>query len=240
MSLYRGHKSAPRFVTFGRDSAVGVERKLRIDGHQFLVAEHDHGVRRLAAREAVLPRILRGRQGIFKQPLQGDFAQGPSRLGPAQNAFECLGGLGHLLSGQLDGSELFLNLADLVAGVPEFVGHPGLSVGSQLAGNLSGILDGVLQGWSNAIQALRDALGDGFHLADALTLRGRYRLQVPAQITHLRFKGSALLPSLRTLQYEPKHQHRHNDHRANQNKIHSLSNSFPGNGILTLLALATF
>ena len=85
----------------------------------------------------------------------------------------------------LDFAELALNLADLVAGVFEFVGHLGLRVGSHLASDLGGVLDGFLQGGCDAIEALRDILGDGFQLSGALGLRRCNRLQVAAQLVHL-------------------------------------------------------
>ena len=131
-------------------------------------------------------------------------------------------------------AELPLNLADLIARVLEFVGHFGLRVGSHLAGNLGGVFDGVLQGGSDAIEALRDALGDGFQLSGAPGLRRGNGLEVAAQFTHLGFDGAALLAPLQALQSQPEHQDSYKNHAANQECVHSLSNSFMRNGLPTL------
>ncbi len=80
VSFDRYGKGAPRIVTLGSDPAVGIQRELGIDGHYFLVAKFNHHVRCLAARKAVLRGVLIGREGIFQQSLQRNFAQRASRF----------------------------------------------------------------------------------------------------------------------------------------------------------------
>jgi len=92
----------------------------------------------------------------------------------------------------------------------------------------------------DAIEALRDTLGDGFELSGTGGLRRRNRLQVAAQFVHLGFESRTLLAFLRTLQHKPEHQDRHENHDSNRDCAHSFSNSPTGNGLLTLLALEVF
>src|SRR5690349_23722029 len=75
VAFYSDSKSAPRFIAFGGDAAVGVQRELGIDSHQFFVAQKNHRVRGLAARKAVLRGVEAGRQGIFQQAFECDFAK---------------------------------------------------------------------------------------------------------------------------------------------------------------------
>ncbi len=234
MAFHRGGESAARFVALGADPAIGVQRKFRVNGHYFFVAELDHGVRCFSTGKAMLHLVLRARKGIFEQALEGHFAEGAARLSAAQNTFERLRGLGHLSPGLLDFAKLQLDLADLIAGVLELAGHFGLRVGSHLAGNLGGVPDGVLQGGGDTIEALRDTLGDRFQLSSARGLRRCDRLQVAAQFVHLGFDGAALLAVLQALQSQPDHQDGHKNNAANQECVHSLSDTNTGNGLLTL------
>ena len=162
MALYRSHEGPARFVALRTDSAISIQGKFRIDGHQFVVAEFDHGIRCFSAGKAVLHRVLRGGKGILEQAFERHFPQRATRLGATQNTFERLRGLGHLFTGLLHFAEQQLHLADLITRVLEFVSHLVLGVGSHLAGNLGGVFNGVLQGGGHAIETLRDALGDGF------------------------------------------------------------------------------
>src|SRR5882724_6227931 len=161
----------------------------------------------------------------------------PRDFAPPQDAFERLRRLRHLLSRKLDRSKLLLYLADLIASVFELVSHLRLRVGSHLAGDLGRIANGILQGRRDAIETLRDALGDSFQLAGAFGLRRRNRLQVTAQFVHLRFDCFALLPALGTLQNQPENQDRHKNHHADQGHVHSFSNASTKSRLLTLLAI---
>ena len=49
VAFNRDGESAPRFLALGTDSAISVERKFGINGHEFFVAKHDHGVSDFAA-----------------------------------------------------------------------------------------------------------------------------------------------------------------------------------------------
>jgi hypothetical protein len=56
-------------------------------------------------------------------------------------------------------------------------------------------------------------------------LRRGNGLEVAAQLVHLGFDGAALLAALQVLQSQPDHQERHENHNANQDSVHSFSNS---------------
>src|SRR2546430_5737643 len=105
MALYRSHEGPARFVALRTDSAIGIQRKFRIDGHQFVIAEFDHGIRCFSAGKAVLHRVLRRGKGILEQALERHFPQRPTRLGAPQNTFERLRGLGHLFTSLLRSEE---------------------------------------------------------------------------------------------------------------------------------------
>jgi hypothetical protein len=45
---------------------------------------------------------------------------------------------------------------------------------------------------------------------------------------------------LHGLQSQPNYQHGHEKHRTNQDYVHSFSNAYAGNGLLTLLVLLHF
>jgi hypothetical protein len=49
VALHGGDKRAARFVAFGGNAPVSVERKLGINGHQFFIAQKNHRVRSFAA-----------------------------------------------------------------------------------------------------------------------------------------------------------------------------------------------
>src|SRR5260370_33035531 len=101
MSFHRCSESSARFFALGADSAVGIERELGIDSHQFFVAQLDHRVRGFSARKTVLHRVLRAGKGIFEQALERDFTQGAEGLGTSQDAFYWLLSLRHLFPGLL-------------------------------------------------------------------------------------------------------------------------------------------
>jgi len=92
VALDGGGEGAAGFVAVGGDAAESVEGKLGIDGHEFFVAQEDDGVGGFAAGEAVLQGELRGRERVFEEALQGDFAEQAAGFRAAENVFKRLRG----------------------------------------------------------------------------------------------------------------------------------------------------
>jgi len=158
---------------------IGRERKLGIDGHQFLVTELDHGVGDFSAQKSgtAWPYWVEGRESSSKRS-RVTSPREPRDLAPPKMPSRVCAVWDICLPALLDFAELALNLDNLLAGVLQLVSHFALRVGSHLAGNLGGVLDGVLQGGSDAIEAESDAFGDGFQLSGTLGLRCGDGLQV--------------------------------------------------------------
>ena len=122
----------------------------------------------------------------------------------------------------------------MIARVLEFLGHAGLRVRGQLAGNLGGVLDGFLQGRGKAVEPLGNAFGDGFQLAGALGLGRGHGLQVAPQFVHLGFESFVFLAALQTLQSQPEDCQGHHDRYADEDSSHWFSKVMTGNGSFTL------
>ncbi len=199
VTLDGGGEGAAGLIAVGFDAAESVEGKLRVDGHEFFVAQEDDGIGGFSGGEAVLQRKLRGRKRIFEEALQGDFSEEAAGLGAAENVFDGLRGEGKAAALFVNGADLFLKLEDLLAGVLQFRGDGGLA----LRGDVRGAGDAVVEGFGDAFEALGDGSADGLDLAGALRLRLRDGEEVAAELGELGFEGGAFLLGLRDLYGEP-------------------------------------
>src|ERR1700682_1238473 len=178
------------------------------------------------------------RKRAFKKTLAGVFPKRAARCRSAQNAFESLRGLRHLLAGFLNFAQLFLNEADLLASTFELVGHGGLGLRSNLRADGCGVFHAVLEGLGDAGETVLHILRNGFELSGSGSVRGGDGLEIAAQFGHLRFDLSILFLILCALPTLPKGKKSEQRDNANQQRNHTFS-PFTGNGTSTLLISVT-